>query len=455
MAEEIRSVESTVVVGSAGVAVAGFGTQCILGTHSVFPERFRLYSSTKALAADFATDSPEYIAGARALGQILKPDKVMIGRRDATGAVAQVDTGTIDGTGLADGDQLSFEFEGDLFTSTYEAADPLSPTLTEWRDQVVAELNDLDWPIDAAAGGLDGEFTITMKIVGQPFDITTPSANVSFVTSTANTEATESVTDALTAIAEVATGANDFYGVTLTTWIDGDITDATEWVNTRERYFGGVTNEAGAIAATTTDIGATLKGLLYQKAFVFYHHKPWTFPAAALMGNRLSVDPDDESTTWNLVQLVGIETTELSETEIGNLENKNYLYYISEGGVGVTHQGKAIGGEWIDVMIGIDWFNARLRENTFRSKVAVVNAGRKVPYTDDGIAALEGILRGLLRTAKDTNFIAEIPEPTITAPVAAEVASATKAARELPPITWKATLAGAIHFTEFTGELIP
>lgn len=451
---EIRSVESTVVVGSSGVATAAFGTPMVLSTHSVFAERARAYSTPKGVLADFASDSPEYIAANKLFSQELVTDKVLIGRRDDTDAVAQVDTGTIS-AGPTDGDALSFEFEGVEYSTEYEAADPGAPDLAEFRDQVVAELNDLDWPIDAAAGGADGEFTITMKIVGQPFDITNPSANVSFATSTANTEATETVTDALTAIAAAVSSENDFYGVTLTTWLDGDITDAVEWTESRERIFGGCTNEAEAKAATTGDIGATLGALLYNKSWVFYHHKPWTFPHVALMGNRLAVDPDVQSTTWNLVQLVGIEATDLSETEIGNLESKNYFYFIEEGGLNVTHEGKMIGGEWVDVMVGIDWFNARLREEAFATKTALIKTGAKIPYTSDGVAILEGVLRGRLKAAKDTDFIASDPEPVIDAPVVADVSSADKAARDLPPIEWEATLAGAIHFTTFSGTLIP
>jgi hypothetical protein len=58
-----------------------------------------------------------------------------------------------------------------------------------------------------------------------------------------------------------------------------------------------------------------------------------------------------------------------------------------------------------------------------------------------------------LQAGVSRDFIAANPEPTCTVPRASEVSAALKAARSLENVTFRATLAGAVHKVAIEGEL--
>ena len=81
-------VQVQITVDNVGIIRAGFGMPMILSHNADFgTERVRFYSSVTAVEADFATDSPEYLAAQAFFGQTPKPPRIAIGR--AAGAVTQ------------------------------------------------------------------------------------------------------------------------------------------------------------------------------------------------------------------------------------------------------------------------------------------------------------------------------------------------------------------------------
>lgn len=74
-------IQIAISIDSIGIARAGFGILLILSANATYPERVRFYTDTAGLAADWATDSPEYLAGVAALSQgDPKPSAIAIGR---------------------------------------------------------------------------------------------------------------------------------------------------------------------------------------------------------------------------------------------------------------------------------------------------------------------------------------------------------------------------------------
>lgn len=73
---------ATIVVSttSAGVTRAGYGVPMILSHTAAWSERIRFYTSITAVGADFAANTPEYLAANKIFGQSPKVTRIAIGR---------------------------------------------------------------------------------------------------------------------------------------------------------------------------------------------------------------------------------------------------------------------------------------------------------------------------------------------------------------------------------------
>lgn len=97
----------------------------------------------------------------------------------------------------------------------------------------------------------------------------------------------------------------------------------------------------------------------------------------------------------------------------------------------------------------MDWLSARISERVY----SILINNDKLPYTDAGIQVVRGEILAQLQAGVARDFLASTPEPTCTVPAAASVSSANKAARLLDSVTFRATLAGAVHKVTLAGEL--
>ncbi len=75
----------------------------------------------------------------------------------------------------------------------------------------------------------------------------------------------------------------------------------------------------------------------------------------------------------------------------------------------------------------------------------------KIPFTDAGIAIIEGEIRAQIADGQGDNFIALDPEPTVTVPKAVDVSSIDRANRLLPDVEFTFRAAGAIHQVDING----
>ncbi len=171
-----------------------------------------------------------------------------------------------------------------------------------------------------------------------------------------------------------------------------------------------------------------------------------SFPDFAWMGGQLPKDPG--SITWWGKTLTGITPDVLTTTAVTNIKGKNCNIYETIGGVSVVHEGVVASGEFIDIIRGVDWIQARITENVF---ALMVNAD-KIPYTDPGVEMIKSEIQAVLEDAVDRGILVA-NTITITAPKVADVSSVDKANRFLPDVKFGATLAGAIHKVKIDGKL--
>jgi len=172
------------------------------------------------------------------------------------------------------------------------------------------------------------------------------------------------------------------------------------------------------------------------------------YPEAALLGTILPLDPGSYTAAYQNLATITVDS--LSSSQRKNALDKNTMVYTEVGGANVTEEGKVAEGEWIDIIIFVDWIDARITENVYNLLVK----SKKVPYTDAGIAAIESEINQVLQDGQTLGGITIDPGFTITVPKASDISSGDKALRTLNGVTFVATLSGAIHIININGTVV-
>jgi hypothetical protein len=304
----------------------------------------------------------------------------------------------------------------------------------------------------SATDNLDGSFEIEADVAGTGFTIKVASLESMTVEKGLIIDpytASATVTADLTAIAAVN---NDWYALASTTRDTPTVKLIAAWVEARVKLYGIASDNANIInvasGVDTTSIAAFLNINGYVRSFVIYHQDSQDdFPECAWFGAALPLQPGSE--TWMFKNLKTIPYSNLTTTQETNAFDKACNTYEYVGGVGITQQGTVAQGEYIDIIRGVDWLTSTIQSYVY----SVLVNNPKVPYTDAGIAQIEGEVRRALQLGVDNNFIAADPAYTISVPRASAVAPIDKTNRILKNVRFQATLAGAIHATQITGTV--
>lgn len=207
-----------------GVSAQGFGTPLILGIHTKTAGIIASYNSIDAVADDFITSDPEYIAANAMFSQEQVPETVKIGKLVAN--VKQVSN--VIPTSSADGD---YSVVIDAITYTYTAS---SDTIADIIDGLIAAI---------IAGNLNlkltdntTDFDIEADVAGTGFSLVAGTANVTVSETTANV-------NVATQIATIRQTDNDFYFISLTGNNKKDILDVAAATESLPKLFGAMTND--------------------------------------------------------------------------------------------------------------------------------------------------------------------------------------------------------------------
>ena len=424
------------------VSQAGFGTLLILGTHKAWNDRYRSYTGVDGILSDgFDSTDPEYLAAAAAFSQSPQPERVAIGRRT-------VDSATVTVSDVSEGQVYSTLINGTAFSYTAGSGDSAAVI----AGALVTAVNAGSEPITATDNS-DGSYDLDADAAGVAWSLAVDSRQT-IGTLTASDE----MADDLTAI----NNENDnWYGLVLTSRTAADQEAAAAWVESHTKILGLASSNANIInqSATedTTSIAAVLENGNYFRTFVIYSGDTDDFADAAWMGKQLPTDPG--STTWKFKTLAGVTEDNLTDTQYNNAKDKNCNVFTEVAGKAITEEGKVSGGEFIDIIRGRDWLEARMTEEIY----SLLTRKDKVPYTDAGIAAIEsvvveilelGITRGFIATSyvdEDTNEA--VPSYEVTVPKVRDISFNSRANRILQDLTFKATVAGAIHVVKIDGVI--
>lgn len=206
--------------------------------------------------------------------------------------------------------------------------------------------------------------------------------------------------------------------------------------------------------AVDTDIASVLQTANFDQARVVYHSASSTaFPDMAQLGRVLPIPESRTSgpgtAAWFDQPVVGIPGDTFTATERSTLEDKNAEYFINVAQATRAQGGKMAGGEWGDVIHFVAWLETRLSEDVYQLMTRAADRRQKVPYTDEGIARVEGVVRNRLDIGVSIGGI--LDDFTVSTPLRENTQFGDRVNRVLKDVNFEANLQGAVKFVEISG----
>ena len=475
-----RLVRVAVDLTPAAAQAQDLSTLLLLGSSAVIDtvERFRNYESIDAVAADFGTSAPEYLAAVLYFSQRPQPARLKIGRWVKTAA-----SGVLRGAPLSSAQQLLTNFTSVTsggFTFTRNGGPPTN--INGINLSGATNLNGVAALITAALTGATMVWNATYQRFELTSSLTGATSAVSFLEApptgtdlsgilgmTANSsgayaapgQAAESAVAAVT-LFDTNYG-QQWYALMMLGAADAHLAVAAyiEAANTKHLY-GVSTQDAGVlVAATTTDIAYALKQAGYNKTLVQYSSSS-PYAVASLLGRAITINYGGNNTVITLAfkQQPGIVAEALTSTQADSLKAKNCNAFLSfQNDTNIILNGVVSSGEFIDTITGTDAMAVEVQSAlynllyTSRTKIPQTDAGMHLMVTTVEDVMVRYVTNGLLApgvwnsggfgTLEQGDFMQK--GFYVYAPRVASQSVEDRAARKSVPIQVAAKLAGAVH----------
>ncbi len=427
----------------------GFGTYGIIAefaTSKTSPTfaRYRTYASLEEMITDgWEVTDKVYLMAQAVFSQNPKISSIFVGRKDSgddtwAEALAAIKE--------ANNDWYCFSIVASQASTTVFNIDFVT------SNSIVATVNGT--ACDAVAFTTDQE--TTMGLLKAEIEGQIPNSIVTVVASDTSfrTLQIEIFGSQVTAVSFVTTGGATQPTASTTYVNEDDYKAVAAWAETQKKLFFFASSSSGILdGSSTTDVAAFLHTAMYERTVCAYDPKAQgngsteQYIESAWPGECLPFDVGSQ--TWAYKTLAGISPYALTSAQRTAALAKKANLYMTVAGVNITEQGTVASGEYIDIMRGIDALASGIQETIFSSLIS----SRKIPFTDEGIQVVVGLLKSVLNQFTDDGFLVK-SSIVVTAPLAASVSSANKTTRLLPDITFTANPQGAIHKTQIAGKLI-
>jgi hypothetical protein len=256
------------------------------------------------------------------------------------------------------------------------------------------------------------------------------------------------------ALAAIKNQNNAWYAVSPSARVMAQQQEIAQWIQANKKLAVLTTGDPAVVGAASGDIAAWAKLNNLARVIPFYHPDAGVIdglvkpddpiPEAAYFGKMLTKHPG--TPTWKFKRMEAVPTYELGEGQFTASQDKNATVYLSVADVPCTFEGKVASGEYIDVIHGCDWLEARIQNLIFAKLVEI----DKVPFTDTCIQIVVNALRQALDEGIKCDLLAGYD---VSYPNAADVPSTEKGKRFLPDVKFDAPLAGAIHAARINGVI--
>lgn len=438
-----------IVLRTATVSRAGFGTPLFIARHSNFPEAVRTYPSIEAVGDDFGASEPVYKAAQIAFATTPKPTKVKIGRRQVKETkLAIVDPDVGDRfTAFLMVDGIDFRYR---LNANYDMphTDP-----EDMADQIVADWDTTD-PA-ALPTNFKSHFTITASdgvVTVRPTEgsVTLIRDITGFDVEAVSEETAGAVLD------RIGEEDSDYYFVAADDHSIEFVEDLAQAVAARSKLYFTSTQDPAAYSTyrvgESQDIGAKLvEGGVSRTVVLYCQDADTLFPEMAYIAANAPFAPDEIAVVWDSIQLVNVPVGkntkggELTATQQLNLDRRNICYIATTGAGLRVIGGKTTDGEWIDNTHTLDTMTARVKEA--QERLLLNQRGTKIGADEHGISKVEAALRASLYPFVVADSIQRYT-------INSERASVDFNTRKLTGMEFTAVLTGAILRVQIDGSLV-
>lgn len=438
-----------ITLNTAGTTREGFGLPLFLASTDNFEERVRGYTSLTEVAEDFDENSAAYKAAKQLWSQTPKVTQLYIGRRAMQYTVSipdEVTESTDYSLTVAVGGGVSQPFQ-----YTAQSDDTAEVVLTQFKTQIEANPALKDNVTVSVSGSAGSATMIITKAGDNDFvKVTTTAQTLSISATTADS--------ASVALAAIETYSTDWYFIATEDRTSQFVTAMASEIQARRKIFFTASNDVKALQGTelssATDVPAQLAKSKYTRTVCLWHHTAsFDYPEMAYIAYGAPYDAG--SIAWGNAQLTGVAASmqpankrPLTSIQKSALDARSCNFIDLDGGVPVVRRGITSGGEWIDIIRGVDWLESDLK--TSLRDLLINQKGGKITYDDTGITRVRQVIETSLQRAVNRNFLSTY---TVTVPKASQVSLADKKARILKDITFHGILAGAILDVDLKGTV--
>ena len=446
-------VNVNITLNTTGTSREGFGLPLFVASTDNFEDRVRSYTSITEVAEDFDENSAAYKAALKLWSQTPKVIQLYIARRDMQYTVSIPTT-------PEENDQYSVSIAingGNTSNVSYTAL------VTDTDAEKV--LTGLKAAIDADSV-VGGKVTASISGTGASATMLITKANgISGTTFTKVTTTNPLVTLSVTTADTASTVLKSIEDYT-TDWYFIAAEDRTsqfglamgQEIQARKKIFFTANNSTDALVGTditsANDLPAQLARNKLTRTVCLWHHTAQNdYPEMAYIAYGAPYDAG--SIAWGNAQLTGIEQSNqilngrpLTTVQKSALDARSCNFIDLDGGVPVVRRGLTSGGEWIDIIRGVDWLESDLK--TSLRDLLINQKGGKITFDDTGITRIRQVIESSLQRGVNRNFLSSF---TVSVPRASQVSLADKKARILKDVTFHGIIAGAILDVDLNGTV--
>lgn len=338
------------------------------------------------------------------------------------------------------------------FTLSYQGVTS-SISVTVVTNTVNDILDLIEAAIDASTAGLAGvgvapdnatatKLTLTADVAGDFFQLDGFPASIRLEdVSTAGTNFADELAAMKAELGE------EVYGLLIDGYSQTEIALAAAFAESAEMLFLGLSADNELITSDTDDIASALETAGYTRSAVMFTRYMAGDGAAALLGRQLGQTPG--SSNWAMQTLTGVSADTLTSAAHEHARGKHAITYTTDRGVSHTWDGWAASGRYFDITHGVDALKADIETRVYQ---IIINA-EKIPYNATGRAQVQSGIEAALVAAEGLPGVPGTIEPgwSVTPPELGD--SVQKAAREMGPWLFTATMTGAVNSVTIAGTL--
>lgn len=453
----------------------------VLGSSDIIDsiEKIRTYSTSTAVASDFGTTAPEYLASLEWFGQSPQPKELLIGQWNKIAVAGRLIGATIPTTS-----QLMSAWTSITTGSFHVAIDGAAGAdITGLDFSAQTNLNGVASVIDTALAGAICQWNAVYKRF-EVYSITTgATSSIGFFSVAATgvdiselagllvTSSGAYVSDGSAPVSAIDTVVDmedafgqKWYGLFVCDAVNNDHLDIASFIessNTKHAYAVN-TKEAGVLTSNdTANIAYQLKQLAFRKTAVQYSSSN-DYAVVSLFARILTTDYNANKSVITLMYKTepGVIAESLPQTQMNNLLANNCNVFVKySNNTAIIQAGVVSSGDFIDEIMGSDWLALTIQNTLYNllysnpTKIPQTNAGNNVLIAGMNSVLDQAVDNGLLApgtwTQPGFGLVAQndyLPKGYyVYAPDINSQNPADRAARKSVPFQVMAKMSGAIH----------